>query len=169
MTEAQQQDKGACVFGYHVTDPQRYGVVTFDANRQAVDIEEKPARPRSNYAVTGLYFYDNAVVDIASGLRPSARGEYEITDVNRVYLKRGLLRVEVLGRGTAWLDTGTHDSLLDAAAYVRTVQKRQGLMIACPEEIAFRRGYIDAEQLLRLASDLGKTDYGTYLQELVKS
>lgn len=169
LTEAQQQDKGACVFGYHVTDPQRYGVVTFDANRQAVDIEEKPARPRSNYAVTGLYFYDNAVVDIASGLRPSARGEYEITDVNRVYLKRGLLRVEVLGRGTAWLDTGTHDSLLDAAAYVRTVQKRQGLMIACPEEIAFRRGYIDAEQLLRLASDLGKTDYGTYLQELVKS
>lgn len=169
LAEAQQQGKGACVFGYHVTDPQRYGVVTFDANRQAVDIEEKPARPRSNYAVTGLYFYDNAVVDIASGLRPSARGEYEITDVNRVYLKRGLLRVEVLGRGTAWLDTGTHDSLLDAAAYVRTVQKRQGLMIACPEEIAFRRGYIDAEQVLRLASNLDKTDYGTYLQDLVKS
>ncbi len=168
LAEAGQRHEGACVFGYHVTDPQRYGVVTFDEHRRAVDIEEKPARPRSNYAVTGLYFYDNNVVDIAAGLRPSARGEYEITDVNREYLRRGRLHVEVLSRGTAWLDTGTHDSLLDAAAYVRAVQKRQGLMIACPEEIAFRRGYIDAEQVLRLASALGKTDYGVYLTELVE-
>lgn len=160
---------GASVFGYHVTDPERYGVVAFDENRKAIDIEEKPANPRSNYAVTGLYFYDNSVLDIAANLQPSARGEYEITDVNREYLARGELSVELLGRGMAWLDTGTHDSLLDAAAYVRTVQNRQGLMIACPEEIAYSRGYIDAEQLLRLAAELGKTEYGAYLKELVKS
>lgn len=160
---------GASVFGYHVTDPERYGVVAFDENRKAIDIEEKPVKPRSNYAVTGLYFYDNSVLDIAANLRPSARGEYEITDVNREYLARGELSVELLGRGMAWLDTGTHDSLLDAAAYVRTVQNRQGLMIACPEEIAYSRGYIDAEQLLRLAAELGKTEYGAYLTELVKS
>lgn len=168
LAAANTRTAGATVFGYHVTDPERYGVVSFDAHKRAVDIEEKPTNPRSNYAVTGLYFYDNDVVDIASNLAPSARGEYEITDVNRAYLQRGDLSVELLGRGMAWLDTGTHDSLLDAAAYVRTVQKRQGLMIACPEEIAYLRGYIDAEHLLGLAAGLGKTEYGQYLKDLVK-
>lgn len=168
LASANDRLNGATVFGYHVTDPERYGVVSFDEQKRAVDIEEKPKKPQSNYAVTGLYFYDNNVVDIAAGLQPSPRGEYEITDVNRVYLQRGALSVELLGRGMAWLDTGTHDSLLDAAAYVRTVQKRQGLMIACPEEIAYLRGYIDAEHLLRLAAELDKTDYGLYLKELVK-
>lgn len=169
LAAAHNRDKGATVFGYHVTDPERYGVVAFDDSKRAVDIEEKPANPKSNYAVTGLYFYGNDVVDIAANLAPSARGEYEITDVNRAYLSRGDLSVELLGRGMAWLDTGTHDSLLDAAAYVRTVQKRQGLMISCPEEIAFNRGYIDAEQLLRLAAGLDKTEYGAYLKDLVKN
>ncbi|HWQ62262.1 MAG TPA: sugar phosphate nucleotidyltransferase, partial [Negativicutes bacterium] len=157
------------VFAYWVKDPQRYGVVEFDAAGAAVSIEEKPARPRSNYAVTGLYFYDNTVADIAAGLRPSARGELEITDVNSHYLIQGKLRVEKLGRGHAWLDTGTHESLLQAANYVETVQERQGLMVACPEEIAYRLGRIDNEQLVRLAEPLKKNNYGQYLLSLAAS
>ena len=159
---------GASVFAYYVQDPERYGVVAFDDAGVAIDIEEKPARPRSSYAVTGLYFYDNDVVDIAAGIEPSARGELEITDVNRAYLARGDLRVEVMGRGTAWLDTGTHNSLLDAANFIRVVEERQGLKIACPEEIAFRMGYIDAAQLEALAAPLEKSGYGLYLQRLLQ-
>jgi len=169
LTAAAARDDGATVFAYWVKDPHRYGVVEFDAAGQAVAIEEKPARPRSNYAVTGLYFYDNAVVDIAAGLKPSARGELEITDVNSHYLRQGKLRVEKLGRGHAWLDTGTHESLLQAANYVETVQERQGLMIACPEEIAYRLGLIDREQLLSLAEPLRKNNYGQYLLSLAAS
>ncbi len=169
LTAAAARDDGATVFAYWVKDPHRYGVVEFDAAGQAVAIEEKPARPRSNYAVTGLYFYDNAVVDIAAGLKPSARGELEITDVNSHYLRQGKLRVEKLGRGYAWLDTGTHESLLQAANYVETVQERQGLMIACPEEIAYRLGLIDREQLLSLAEPLRKNNYGQYLLSLAAS
>lgn len=159
---------GATVFGYWVRDPERFGVVDFDAAGQALSIEEKPARPKSNYAVTGLYFYDNDVVRIAEGLKPSARGEYEITDVNRAYLAQGRLNVRLLGRGFAWLDTGTHDALQDAASYVRTIQERQGLKIACIEEIAWRMGFIDKEGMLRAAQKVAKSTYGEYLFELAK-
>ncbi|HJT44566.1 MAG TPA: glucose-1-phosphate thymidylyltransferase RfbA [Rhizomicrobium sp.] len=155
--------KGATVFGYSVTDPERYGVVEFDAVGQAVSLEEKPAKPRSNYAVTGLYFYDNSVVDIAASLKPSPRGELEITDVNRIYLERGLLTVEKMGRGIAWLDTGTHESLLQASEFVHVIESRQGLKISCPEEIAYRQGYIGAAQLEALAKPLAKSNYGQYL------
>jgi glucose-1-phosphate thymidylyltransferase len=162
------QTQGATVFAYHVADARSYGVVEFDASSRAISIEEKPEIPRSNYAVTGLYFYDNDVLQIAKDLRPSARGELEITDVNRVYLERGDLRVVTLGRGSAWLDTGTHDSLLDAAIFVSVLENRQGLKIASPEEIAFRLGYIDVDQLLRLTYSLRNTNYGRYLQRLVE-
>lgn len=159
--------EGATVFAYHVHDPERYGVVEFDGDRRAVSIEEKPAAPKSNYAVTGLYFYDSQVCDIAADIRPSARGELEITDVNRAYLERKMLNVEVMGRGMAWLDTGTHESLLDASQYIATIEKRQGLKIACPEEIAYRKGYIDATQLERLAEPLTKNGYGRYLLQIL--
>ncbi len=167
LRHAARQERGATVFAYPVADPERYGVVEFGADGHAISLEEKPSRPRSRYAVTGLYFYDNAVVEIASGLRPSARGELEITDVNREYLRRGLLRVEKLGRGMAWLDTGTHDSLCDATNFIQTVERRQGFKISCPEEIAYRNGYIDSEQLVRLADPLLKNGYGEYLIGLV--
>ena len=159
--------RGGIVYGYSVRDPERYGVVTFDANQRAIDIEEKPKRPRSSYAVTGLYFYDNDVVTIAKGLRRSARGELEITDVNRAYLQRGDLVVEILGRGIAWLDTGTHESLLAAANFISVVEARQGLKICCPEEIAFRMGFIDAGQLEALARPLRSSGYGLYLLRLL--
>ncbi len=161
------RSEGATVFAYHVKDPQRYGVVRFDAAGAALDIEEKPARPQSNFAVTGLYFYDNDVLDIARQLQPSARGELEITDVNRAYLARGRLHVETLGRGVAWLDTGTHESLLQASMFIEAIETRQGLKVCCPEEIAFHAGYIDAAQLERLARPLAKTGYGAYLLEVV--
>jgi glucose-1-phosphate thymidylyltransferase len=164
---ANARTSGATVFAYHVQDPERYGVVEFDREFQAVSIEEKPAKPRSNYAVTGLYFYDNTVCDIAREITPSGRGELEITDVNLRYLKRGALDVEIMGRGYAWLDTGTHDSLIEAAAFIATLQKRQGLVVACPEEIAFRRQWIDAAQLQRLAVPLAKNRYGQYLLNLL--
>ncbi|HVZ29420.1 MAG TPA: glucose-1-phosphate thymidylyltransferase RfbA [Asticcacaulis sp.] len=165
LEEAAQLKSGASVFAYQVSDPERYGVVEFDAQFRALSIEEKPARPRSNWAVTGLYFYDHQVVDIVAGLTPSARGEYEITDVNRIYLERGELTVQPIGRGYAWLDTGTPDSLLDAAEFVRVLEKRQGFKIACPEEVAWRRGYISAREMERLADALGKSDYGRYLRK----
>ena len=168
LRSAATRTSGASVFAYYVQDPERYGVVEFDAAGTAVGIEEKPARPRSHYAVTGLYFYDNDVVDIARNIRPSHRGELEITDVNKVYLERGDLQVEVMSRGTAWLDTGTHNSLLDAANFIRVVEERQGLKVACPEEVAFRMGYINAEQLLALAAPLEKSGYGLYLQGLLR-
>lgn len=154
---------GATVFGYHVSDPERYGVAELDADGSIVGIEEKPAKPKSNYAVTGLYFYDNAVVDIAAALKPSKRGEYEITDVNLEYLRRGALRMEILSRGTAWLDTGTHDSLQEATSYIQTIEKRQGLKVAAPEEIAWRMGFIDDAQLAALAEPLCRSGYGQYL------
>ena len=163
LQRADRRAHGATVFAYHVKDPQRYGVVQFDAAGLALDIEEKPLQPKSNYAVTGLYFYDNDVLDIAASLAPSARGELEITDVNRRYLERGALQVELFGRGTAWLDTGTHESLMQAANFIETIQNRQGRKVCCPEEIAFRAGFIDAAQLEELARPLSKTDYGQYL------
>jgi glucose-1-phosphate thymidylyltransferase len=159
---------GATVFAYAVTDPERYGVVEFDANGRAISLEEKPATAKSRYAVTGLYFYDNRVVDIAATLKPSPRGELEITDVNRRYLEMGELNVVVLGRGHAWLDTGTHESLIDASQFIQTIEKRQGLKIACPEEIAYRMGYIDADQVQRLAKPLAKSGYGQYLMRLLE-
>jgi glucose-1-phosphate thymidylyltransferase len=158
---------GATVFAYHVQDPERYGVVEFDAYGRAVSLEEKPAKPRSSYAVTGLYFYDNQVLDIAASIQPSARGEYEITDVNKLYLQAGALSVEIMGRGMAWLDTGTHESLLEASTFIETIEKRQGLKVACPEEIAYRLGWISAEDLMRLAERLKKNSYGRYLHQIL--
>ena len=160
---------GATVFGYYVRDPERYGVVEFDAEGQAVSLEEKPARPKSHYAVTGLYFYDNRALEIAAGLTPSSRGELEITDVNNAYLKRGELRVELLGRGMAWLDTGTHESLLQACNFVETIEARQGLKVACLEEVAYRKGWISADEVKALAEPMAKTGYGQYLLELLRN
>ncbi len=168
LQRAQARLNGATVFAYHVTDPQRYGVIEFDAQMRVLSIEEKPAHPRSSYAVTGLYFYDNGVLDVAAALRPSARGELEITDINRHYLKQGTLQAEVMGRGLAWLDTGTHESLLDASQFIETIEKRQGLKIACPEEIAFRLGWICAQELEALAAPLAKSSYGDYLLRLLQ-
>lgn len=168
LNSANHRTSGATVFAYHVTDPERYGVVEFDRDYKALSIEEKPAKPRSNYAVTGLYFYDNQVCDIAASIQPSARGEYEITDVNRFYLDKNELNVEIMGRGFAWLDTGTHDSLLDAAGFIATLQKRQGLMVACPEEIAYRQGWISAEAVQKVASLLSKNTYGQYLNKILR-
>ena len=166
LREVAAREKGATIFGYYVRDPREYGVVEFDENGKAISIEEKPANPKSNYAVPGLYFYDNDVVEIAKNVKPSARGEIEITAVNNAYLERGNLKVETMGRGFAWLDTGSHDSLLDAANFVAAFQKRQGLYISCIEEIAYKRGFIDREQLLELAKPLMKTDYGKYMVEV---
>ena len=167
LASASSRTSGASVFAYHVNDPERYGVVSFDGDMKAVSIEEKPENPQSNWAVTGLYFYDEQVVDIAANMQPSARGELEITDVNRVYLERGALNVEIMGRGYAWLDTGTPDSLLDAAEFVRVLEKRQGFKIASPEEIAFRQGFIDGPQLEQAIVKLGKSDYGRYLRRIL--
>ena len=168
LHRADQQASGATVFAYHVQDPERYGVVEFDAQLKALSIEEKPFKPRSNYAVTGLYFYDSQVCEIAASIKPSARGELEITDVNRHYLQAGQLSVEIMGRGFAWLDTGTHDSLLDAAGFIATLQKRQGLMVACPEEIAYRQGWITAASVEKIASQMMKSGYGKYLQRILQ-
>jgi glucose-1-phosphate thymidylyltransferase len=164
---ANRRTSGATVFAYHVNDPERYGVVEFDDSFRALSIEEKPIKPKSNYAVTGLYFYDQQVCDIAKTIKPSARGELEITTVNEAYLKMNQLQVEIMGRGYAWLDTGTHDSLLDAAGFIATLQKRQGLMVACPEEIAYRKGWISAEHVLKLAAPLKKNAYGQYLEKML--
>ncbi|MDH4289874.1 MAG: glucose-1-phosphate thymidylyltransferase RfbA [Aquincola sp.] len=163
LARAAARQQGASVFAYHVHDPERYGVVEFDAQRRALSIEEKPKQPKSNYAVTGLYFFDTQVCDIAASIQPSARGELEITDVNATYLRRGQLAVEIMGRGYAWLDTGTHDSLMEAGQFIATLEKRQGLKVACPEEIAFRSGWIDAAQLEAMAQPLAKSGYGQYL------
>jgi glucose-1-phosphate thymidylyltransferase len=168
LNSANERTDGATVFAYHVHDPERYGVVEFDANQRALSIEEKPKAPKSSYAVTGLYFYDNEVCNVAADIKPSPRGELEITDVNRRYLERGKLDVEIMGRGFAWLDTGTHDSLLEAASFIATLQKRQGLQVACPEEIAYRQGWIDAAALQKLAAPLAKNGYGSYLLNLLK-
>ncbi|MET1530545.1 glucose-1-phosphate thymidylyltransferase RfbA [Burkholderia sola] len=167
LERAHAHETGATVFAYHVQDPERYGVVEFDQAFRVLSIEEKPEKPRSNYAVTGLYFYDNRVCDIAADIKPSARGELEITDVNSRYLADSALNVEIMGRGYAWLDTGTHDSLIEAASFIATLQKRQGLVVACPEEIAYRRGWIDEEQVLKLAQPLSKNAYGQYLRNLL--
>jgi glucose-1-phosphate thymidylyltransferase len=168
LANAQKHTEGATVFAYHVNDPERYGVVAFDADGRATDLEEKPAKPKSNYAVTGLYFYDSDIVNVAKSVKPSARGELEITDVNKVYLERGQLNVEVMGRGYAWLDTGTHESMLEASQFIETIEKRQGLKVACPEEIAFRRGWIDAPKIEELAKPMLKNGYGQYLMRLLK-
>ncbi len=168
LRAAVQKNEGGTVFAYHVTDPERYGVVDFDGHGRALSIEEKPKHPKSNYAVTGLYFYDNSVVEIAKSIKPSHRGELEITTVNQVYLEQGKLDVQVMGRGSAWLDTGTHDSMLDASMFIQTLEKRQGLKICCPEEIAYRKGYINAEQVERLAAPLAKNAYGQYLLAMLK-
>ncbi len=168
LQSADQRTQGASVFAYHVQDPERYGVAEFDGSGKVLSLEEKPQAPKSNYAVTGLYFYDSQVVELARGLAPSPRGELEITDLNRLYLERGELNVEIMGRGYAWLDTGTHDSLLDAGQFIATLERRQGLKIACPEEIAWRSGWIDSAQLERLAQPLAKNGYGQYLQRLLK-
>ena len=168
LNSASSLSRGATVFGYHVTDPERYGVVDFDNDWNALSIEEKPTTPKSNYAVTGLYYYDNRVVDFAKEVKPSPRGELEITDLNNMYLQDGSLKVELMGRGSAWLDTGTLDSLLDAANFVAAIEKRQGLKICCPEEVAYRMGYIDAEQLEKLAAPLKKSGYGDYLIKVIK-
>jgi glucose-1-phosphate thymidylyltransferase len=167
LQRATLRTEGATVFAYHVQDPQRYGVVAFDASGRATSLEEKPARPLSNYAVTGLYFYDNQVVEMARGLKPSARGELEITDINKLYLAQGQLNVEIMGRGYAWLDTGTHESLIQASNFIETIEQRQGLKVACPEEIAYRKGFIDAAQLEKLAQPLAKNAYGQYLLGLL--
>jgi len=168
LAKAGQLTEGALVFGYYVKDPERYGIVEFNGQGEAISIEEKPQKPKSNYAVTGLYFYDNDVVDIAKGLKPSPRGELEITDVNREYLRRGKLKVELLGRGMAWLDTGTHESLLEASNFIATIEHRQGLKVACLEEIAYKKGYISREQLVQLANPLLKNQYGQYLMDLLE-
>ncbi|MBB1624670.1 glucose-1-phosphate thymidylyltransferase RfbA [Achromobacter sp. UMC71] len=168
LMRADARQQGATVFAYHVQDPQRYGVVEFDAGGQALRIEEKPASPQSSYAVTGLYFYDNQVVELARGIRPSARNELEITDLNQAYLQQGRLNVEIMGRGHAWLDTGTHDSLLEASQFIATLERRQGLKVACPEEIAYRKQWITADQLQALARPLQKSGYGDYLMSLLK-
>lgn len=165
---AMNQEKGATVFAYHVKDPERYGVVDFDENGKALSLEEKPLKPKSNYAVTGLYFYDNEVIEMAKQLKPSARGELEITDINRLYLEKNSLSVAIMGRGYAWLDTGTHESLIEAGNFIQTIESRQGLKVSCPEEIAFRKGFIDKKQLAKLAKELNKNDYGKYLQHLAK-
>ena len=167
LREAAQRDKGATVFGYHVNDPARFGVLEFDASGKVISLEEKPAKPKSNYAVTGLYFYDNRVVDIAKSVKPSGRGELEITDVNRAYLESGELNVSVMGRGFAWLDTGTHDSLMEAGQFVQTIEHRQGLKVACLEEIGYRNGWLSEEALQRQATALAKTGYGQYLQQVL--
>ena len=168
LQRAAAREQGATVFAYPVNDPERYGVVEFDDRRRALSIEEKPRHPKSRYAVTGIYFYDRQVIDVAKGLRPSPRGELEITDVNRWYLERGQLQAEVLGRGFAWLDTGTQDSLIEAAVFIQTIEKRQGLKVACPEEIAYRLGYITAAQMEQLAGKLGKSGYGIYLLQVLR-
>ena len=168
LRSAVDQESGASVFAYYVTDPERYGVVQLDADNNAIDLEEKPANPKSHYAVTGLYMYDNDVIDIAKNIKPSARGELEITDVNKAYLERKTLKVELFERGTAWLDTGTVQSLLDAAVFIRVLEERQGLKIGCPEEIAYRQGFIDRKQLTALAKNLEKSGYGAYLQQLLQ-
>jgi len=169
LRAAAKQDSGATVFAYHVEDPERYGVVNFDANKKAIGIEEKPSQPKSNYAVTGLYFYDSQVTEIAKALKPSPRGELEITDLNRVYLEQGDLHVELMGRGVAWLDTGTHESLMEAANFIEIIQRRQGLKVSCPEEIAYKLGYIDAAQVEAIASGLKQNEYGKYLLKMLSN
>lgn len=169
LEEATQKESGATVFAYHVTDPERYGVVEFDPSGLAISLEEKPKKPKSNYAVTGLYFYDNSVIELAKGLAPSERGELEITDINKLYLAQGKLSVAMMGRGYAWLDTGTHKSLIDAGNFIQTLEERQGLKVACPEEIAYRKGFIGADDIKKLAKPLSKNDYGKYLLRMVKN